>query len=39
MMEKFYYPYWNIAIVPGIIQLIGGIIGLIIQLSLSSKEF
>ena len=38
MMEKFYYSYWNVAFVPGIIQLICGINGLIIQLVLSSKE-
>ena len=38
MMEKFYYPYWSIAFVPGIIQLIIGISGLIIELTISSQE-
>ena len=36
MMEKLYYPYWNVAFVPGIIQLIVGIIGFAISLN---KEF
>ena len=36
MMEKLYYPYWNVAFVPGIIQLIVGIIGFVISLN---KEF
>ena len=37
MMEKLYYPYWNVAFVPGIIQFVCGIIGLV--LILFKKEF
>ena len=36
MMEKLYYPYWNVAFIPGIIQLIVGIVGFVISLN---KEF
>jgi hypothetical protein len=39
LMEKFYYPYWNIALIPGILQLIIGVSGLIFQLLFSNKEF
>ena len=39
LMEKFYYPYWNIALIPGILQLITGASGLIVQLSLGNKIF
>ena len=41
MMEKFYYPYWNIAFVPGVIMFITGSSMLIAVLSLkdSNNEF
>ena len=38
MMEKFYYPYWNIAFVPGIILLIAAFIFLLIVLIDPDKE-
>ena len=41
MMEKFYYPYWNIAFVPGVIMFINGSILLIFVLLFkdSNNEF
>ena len=38
MMEKYYYPYWNIAFVPGVIYLIISIIVLIVLLFDKNKE-
>ena len=38
MMEKYYYPYWNIAFVPGVILLIISIIFLIVVLLDKNKE-
>ena len=38
MMEKYYYPYWNIAFVPGLIYLIISIIVLIVVLLDKNKE-
>ena len=39
MMEKYYYPYWNIAFVPGVIYLIISIIVLIVVLTDKRKEY
>ena len=38
MMEKYYYSYWNIAFVPGVIYLIISIIVLIVVLFDKNKE-
>lgn len=38
MMEKYYYPYWNIAFVPGVVMFLLSTIVLIIALSNPLKE-
>ena len=39
MMEKLFYPYWNIAFVPGVIIFIFASIVLIVALSDSEREY
>ena len=38
MMEKYYYPYWNIAFIPGIMMLIFSIILFIVVITNPDKE-
>ena len=38
LMEKFYFPYWNVAFVPGVVMLVGICILFIVVLTDSNRE-